>query len=495
MNDSPRDTAIRLHNHALALREIDPAMSYRSVASAVEADPACADSWHLLGIQLRDMANLPAAIAAFRAALRCPEGAGRGDLNIGLKHAALLNLGHALMNAGQLDEAESVTDAAISLSQRDGPVEPTIAAYALANRSLIHAHRGDDAGALAAARMAHAAHVDPKTALSVAFALLFSRQYAEGLRYFEARFPEKMPQYLNLPYPKWEGGQVDTLVVFSEMGLGDTLSFARFVPLAARRVRRLIFSVQPELLTLLTPVMARLAPNVEVVPQDHVLMEADAWCPVFSLPVALGLTDDEIRDAGPPQFVRDEHLGSTLVLGGMDDSQFNVAIAWAGAPHNDIDKHRSIPVTEFLRLRDVPGVRLWSVQSGARVKEMHDLGCAALIRDMSPWIRDARDTARILKRMDLVICCESFVGHLAGALDVPCWVAASKLGRDWRIGSLGETALWYPRHRVFRQDDRRAWGPVFDEMARELREMISARGIDPVVLDMCEAILAGKKVW
>ena len=96
-----------------------------------------------------------------------------------------------------------------------------------------------------------------------------------------------------------------------------------------------------------------------------------------------------------------------------------------------------------------------------------------MIGDLSPVIRDAADTAGVLRKMNLTICCESFVGHLAGALDLPCWVAASKRGRDWRIGTRGDAPLWYQRTKIWRQGEDMAWGPVFARMVEELRRRVN----------------------
>jgi hypothetical protein len=96
-----------------------------------------------------------------------------------------------------------------------------------------------------------------------------------------------------------------------------------------------------------------------------------------------------------------------------------------------------------------------------------------MVTDLSPMIRDAADTAGVLRRMDLIVTCESFLGHLAGALDLPCWVAASKRGRDWRIGTRGERPLWYDKTRIWRQGDDLAWPGVFARMVEELKNATS----------------------
>lgn len=451
--ETPRAFAEHLYRRSVELSHADPQSSYKCIVNCVESDPTFAAGWMHLGNQLRDMGNLVAAVASWRAGLRVV-----GD-DLALHHGFLLNVGHALMNLGRLSEAEDTTDAAIRLwGRRKGPIEPRLAAYAITNRALLYQHRGLDGAAVTDGRRGFTLFPDPKTELALAFSLLFNGELERGLAHFDARFEERLPQYFNLPYARWDGGPAELLVLLCEMGLGDSLSFARFIAPAAARVDRVIFIVQPELVRLMTEALAYL-PNVEVRPQNYELPRAAVWAPIFGLPTILGLTTEAIRDASW-HGVRPAPVEN---LSWKDPTaRLHIAIAWGGAPGNDIDRHRSIPVTEFFALHDLPGVRLYSVQVGPRVKELHDAGGVALAKDMSVWIRDAGDTAGILDQMDMAIVCESFVGHLAGAMGKRCFLLCSKLGRDWRSAPmLGDRALWYENHTVFRQGEDRAWGPVF----------------------------------
>lgn len=463
-----RRTSLQFLNHAIAVSKVDPAMAYRSAVGAVRVDESNAEAWLLLGIQLRDMGNEKAAIAAYRQGLKAETGRNPGDLQPLTGHKLLVNLGHSLMNDGQYEAALETTEFAIRSGEFVG--EKQGLAFAWTNKSLTMQHMGI-AGAVEAARVGFEIWPDTLTELGLAFALLFDGQYAIGLKHFEPRFAYKIPHLMNMPYPRWDGSHVDTLLIVPDMGLGDSLSFARFVPACAARVGTVILMVQPELLTLLRVALGSIS-NVIVVVNDASLPKADAWCPSFSTPIPLGLNDDEIRKC--PGLKQDHYPNGTVAQTlELDDRDFNIAISWAGAPGNEIDKHRSIPVTEFLSLLEVPGVKLWSVQVGGRVKELHDSGLAAMVSDLSPVIKDAADTAGILRKMDLVVTVESFLGHLAGALDLETWVLCSRRGRDWRCGTRGDKPLWYDGHRLFRQDESLSWTKVFGNVVEELRRRMN----------------------
>jgi len=129
-----------------------------------------------------------------------------------------------------------------------------------------------------------------------------------------------------------------TLFIVAEQGLGDTVSYARFVPLAKKRVHRVLFAVQPELVRLLTPAL----PGIEVIPYPKTFPQADAWVAVCSLPYVLGLTDQEFESTKPlPAVPLMSPVGWR-----SPGYRFRIGICWAGSKQNDIDKWRSLPGPE-----------------------------------------------------------------------------------------------------------------------------------------------------
>jgi hypothetical protein len=83
------------------------------------------------------------------------------------------------------------------------------------------------------------------------------------------------------------------------------------------------------------------------------------------------------------------------------------------------------------------------------------------------------DTAAILRNVDLTICCDTSVLHLAGALGAPVWLA-QMFSSDWRWLLEREDSPWYPSLRLFRQKSLGDWDDVFQRMARAVRERLEA---------------------
>lgn len=465
-----RNKAIEFHNHSLTSVGTDKMLAYRLLCSSVTVDPALAQGWSALGNACADLHMLPASIAAFRRTLELPMGVLPGDKTPDLHVKSLINLAHRLLNVGRITEALQVNRTALWFLEEHPDCDPEGAAFAWTNMSLILSIMGKDDEAITYAEAGFRKSQEPIIQVGLAFALMFAGRYADGLRHFEARFPyrEHMRSYLDYPYRRWDGvlNHDTTLFVPAEQGLGDTLSFTRFIGRAAARVKRLIYAVPSELVRLLRASL-RHWPNVDVQPLTPQFPLAEAWCAVGSLPTALGLTTEEIRDQEQGWTAQgDEPLPPDWLSPGR---LLHVGIAWAGAPANDINQWRSIPFTQFLDLYRAPGVQLYSLQVGEHVKDLHESGAAALVRDLSPFIRDATDTVGLMRSLNLIIACESFVPHLAGAIGKPCWIPYSYCGGDWRIGRTEKGPIWYPQTRIFKQGPDAAWQPVFDVIVEQLR--------------------------
>jgi hypothetical protein len=76
----------------------------------------------------------------------------------------------------------------------------------------------------------------------------------------------------------------------------------------------------------------------------------------------------------------------------------------------------------------------------------------------------------VIQSLDLVITVDTSVAHLAGALGKPVWVMLPKQA-DWRWMMSGETNLWYPGARLFRQQVPGDWSPVVETLRGALEAL------------------------
>jgi ADP-heptose:LPS heptosyltransferase len=85
-------------------------------------------------------------------------------------------------------------------------------------------------------------------------------------------------------------------------------------------------------------------------------------------------------------------------------------------------------------------------------------------------IDDFADTAAIVTQLDLVICVDTAVAHVAGALAKPCWVMLPSVRTDWRWLQVRTDSPWYPKGmRLFRQTKFDDWTEVIEEVTAALK--------------------------
>lgn len=437
--------------------------AFACFASAAYADPTWWQGHYQCGNNCSDLNQQPgvpdprmfsrAALACYRRALEC-EG-------IPASEGAKLwsNYGWQLQLLGHNEESVAASLKAIEL-------DPTIY-HPHVNLSCAYGILDREEESIAAAARAFEIDPNPIAEMSLAFACLFGRQFARGFKHFERRFEYKLKQYLHYPWPRWAGEEGKTVFLQADQGLGDTLSFARFLPAACARASYVHAAIQPELMRVFQHAFVGLQ-NLNLIPLPVHFPPADYWTTFVSLPFALGLTDQEIRAA--PQI--EMPVFGLPKSWRVPDRKLHIGISWAGSTLNDINVHRSIPLGQFLDLYRVPGVQIYSLQADERAKDIGEQGLTPVIRDLKPYIRDVADTVSLMQHLDLVVTIESALGHIAAAAQKECWVPYSYQGRDYRLGGTGEDRIWCPKHRVFRQEKDGQWQPVFDRIVEVLKKRV-----------------------
>ena len=89
------------------------------------------------------------------------------------------------------------------------------------------------------------------------------------------------------------------------------------------------------------------------------------------------------------------------------------------------------------------------------------------------------DSAAVLAHLDVLVCSDTALAHLAGSLGVECWVALP-FHPDWRWLLEREDSPWYPGMRLFRQPRPGVWGEVFERITPALRPRLSFAGLGPI---------------
>ncbi|WP_346347439.1 tetratricopeptide repeat-containing glycosyltransferase family protein [Bradyrhizobium sp. dw_411] len=280
----------------------------------------------------------------------------------------------------------------------------------------------------------------------------------------EARW--KVPP-LSTTYPKflqplWLGdGAIEgkTILVAADEGFGDTIQFARYLPMLAERGARVVFVVQDALRLLLSDLpgvshcIATSTMNTSAV---NALPAFDIHCPMMSLPLAFGTRLDTIPSPASylPRPAESRVQAWEERLGRHD--KLRVGLVWSGNPNHANDHNRSLPLRALAPLFDVDATFV-SLQKDPRPADKATLLERADIIDLTAHLTDFTETAALVSCLDLVITVDTSVAHLAAALGCPTWILLPYTP-DYRWLLDRDDSPWYPDARLFRQTKTRDYG-------------------------------------
>ena len=459
------DGVRHLFNQALQQQNIGDIQGalelYRQI---IEIFPILPDAYNNLAILLKGMRRLDAAVACLKRAILYAPASG----------PLYSNLGNLLWMNLEFEESMAAFRRALELA----PDRPET----LHNLGLLHFSLGDYRAAVDCYDRALALKSDSNLVRwDRALALLAGGDLRRGFEAYDVRFDLddptmrfdlKLRAVRTIPLPLWRGEDLagKTIYVYAEQGAGDTIQFARFIPLLARRGARVIFDCPPDLVRLLSsvPGIAELRSQVGEMP----LPQADFQMPLLSLPARFGITLETVPAQVP-------YLRAPLAIIGPSvprppGVRLTVGIVWGGRPEHTNDHNRSMPLQHFLSLADLPGVALYSLQKGPRAQDLTTLAANALIYDLGPQIQDFVDTARMIEQLDVVISIDTSVVHLAGALGRPCFVLLP-FTPDWRWLNGRDDTPWYPTLRLFRQARPTDWKGVMQRVRGAIAQIIARR--------------------
>lgn len=429
---------LRLHAQAL-VRTGDSAVAVGALYLALELDPNSSAIHATLGNALhnqrRPAAALPHALFAFRT-------------EPGISNAALL--AGVLIDLGREGEAMALAD---SLEIRG----PDLASKLVLQSLCLHLLDRSDESLQAARQAVVVAPNDHHARCALGMSLLRRGELTqEAWTLYDSRAGLIGVKTWPSPERRWTGGDIAgrTLLVHAEQGFGDTLQFARFLPLIADRGAKVILALQPALRRLMADV-----PGADLVVNGGgtaELPQFDLYCPLLSLPGILGTTLETI----PPP------LQIPIPAPAADrPEEFQVGLVWAGNGVFVDDSRRSVDPALLAPLGGIAGVTFHNLQFGAKTLPLPGMV------DAMDRVKDFADTATLIAGLDLVIAVDTSVAHLAATMGKPVWLLSRKSG-CWRWLEDRPDSPWYPSVRLYRQSRVGDWEGVLQQVCQHLAFVI-----------------------
>ena len=426
-----------------------PKQAVDAARRALAIEPALPEALSNLGVALYELKDFEGAVDAQRKAIAAKP-------NFAEAHS---NLGNALYELRRFDEAIVAYRRAIELNANF--------ADAWANLGTTLHHAGDIDEAMFALRRAIALapqHANARSGLGIL--LLMRGDFAEGWEEYEWRVRSDERKGPRFPERPWQGDDPagKHIYVQAEQGLGDTIQFARYLPLLVARGATVTVRVQQALVSLLRESL----PGITVLGERADAPAYDCDALLLSLPRLLKTRLETIPVA--TSYLRApadtaarwrERLAS---LSGV-----KAGVAWAGNPRHVNDHRRSLDLSLLAPLLAVPGTSFASLQVGPRALDAkNEDGLAQRIKDLAPDLVDFAESAGAVVALDLVVTVDTAVAHLAGALGKPTWLLTPWVS-DWRWMRDRDDSPWYPTMRIFRQKRGEEMAALIARIAETLK--------------------------
>lgn len=300
------------------------------------------------------------------------------------------------------------------------------------------------------------------------------KDYETGVKYFENRLCRGTAiTSQEITYPKlikqaplWKGEDISnkTLYTYYEAGFGDMIMFARYIPELQKRCKKLLIKPQKELSQLFRDNF----PNTEVMDlfYDEDKTHFDVHLPFLSIPYVLGLKNDEIfmhhegyLKAMPDkiQYFKEKFF---------NNDKFKIAIKWQGNTYYETD--RVINVEAFAPLFKLKNVKIYSAQTFEGSEEFEKLSSKYDITDLSKSFKNFSYTAGALANIDLVICSDTSLAHLAGAMGKPC-IVMLPYNYNWRWHMDLTHCDWYDSVKLFRLGKTETWNELMLRIIKNIK--------------------------
>lgn len=316
--------------------------------------------------------------------------------------------------------------------------------------------------------------------------------YANGWKNHEARGLQKTDEAMALlmrrfTVPIWSGQPAPArLHIHQEMGHGDIIAMARYIPLLVEQG----YDVRLEVHDSMVDLMQRSFPEIHVMgkaidyPGAMGVPMFDYHIPMLSLPAMFQTDIDTVPWRGAylkanPDLV--EHYRARL----PNNGKRRIGLCWSSGIRTDglwikeYGRRKSMSFDTLRPLLDHSNDCLVSLQVGPERRER----CEPVL-DLLPEKPSWDDTAALVECLDLVVTVDTSVAHLAGAMGKPVIAMLQRDGASWhwmcaRPGApWNKRNPWYPSAVVVRQhqfNQPHFWNDVVADVLREIERSLDGK--------------------
>jgi hypothetical protein len=288
-------------------------------------------------------------------------------------------------------------------------------------------------------------------------------------------------------------------------GFGDTMIFARYVPILASMGAKVICKPQAPL----TKLFKQSKWGVEVIddlPEDNVKFDFQSSFMVLPALFKSKLENIPLKEG---YLKADPEKIAYFKQKYFNNDKLKVGIVWQCGNAEAFDNNRSVSdLNLFSEILQIPDIKFYSLQKEVNNIDGYDNSSCYLqnfirhpelvsgsqdpaipkqvrndgttieldsnlnyyITALGPEFNDFADTAAAIENCDLVITVDTATAHLAGALGKTTWTLIP-YSPHWVWLLEGEGTMWYTNMRLFRQKEPDNWKAPIKEIYETLKTL------------------------
>ena len=309
---------------------------------------------------------------------------------------------------------------------------------------------------------------DAKFNLSLLF--LKTGNYKEGFKLYEERWKSTkfLGHQIKYSAPLWLGLEdisKKTILCQSEQGFGDTIQFIRFCSVLHEKDANVLVKCPSSLISTLSTAL----PKASFFGPEDELPFFDFYCPLMSLPLALGISS-------PSEVYRPPYISAPVSYVKKWKNFFEqftlprVGLVLEGKRSHQNNHLRSIKSDEFIDFLP-SGVDYFILQKELSPELKAMAGSRADIHCCPDLLEDFGDTAAACDQMDLIISVDTSVAHLAGALGKKTFLLLH-FQSDWRWQLNSSKTFWYPEMSIIRLERGKKWPSIFKIVESKIKQLV-----------------------
>ncbi|QWD71145.1 tetratricopeptide repeat protein [Polynucleobacter sp. UB-Siik-W21] len=458
INANNAHTYSNLSNALKALGYLDEAL--QSSDKAIAINPKIAEAHMNKGAALEGLGRIDEALSSYDQAL-----------------AIQPNYADALCNKGNILRKQNKLEEAIENYEKAIFIEPNQFKFYF-NRGIALEERMLIKEALESYEKSIALNPDSETYFSKSLLLLLTGHYKEGWDLYEWRWKteEFNASTLYKNYPSWLGDRNQTVLVWSEQGIGDIIMFLSLIQEFKELCRKTVVLIDGRLL----PLVNRLPHNKIIFldascPIENI--EFDAHIPIGSLGKFLRLSEGSFKNA-PSRYLFDEEQktkdirdqiykisGSTKKIYGISWRTTNIKKGG----------ERSIQLAKLIDSFSPNEYQFVNLQYGDSKREIEEARIATghhvIQIESIDNFNDIDGLASLIKACDSVISIDNSTAHLSGALGQDTRILLP-FRPNWRWLLDRMDCLWYPSAKLYRNNVSGDWQHALKMLRTDLDKTV-----------------------